>query len=80
VAALRQWQGGHGPAGMDFRRSYLIEGMIVAVLVLPVEILHHYVHSGFGLLLIGVLSLLLTLVVLARPITPAMRVQPQRSR
>ena len=73
VVALRQWQGGHGPAGMDFRTSYFIEGVIVAILVLPVEILHHYVRSGFGLLLIGVLSLLLALVVLARPITVEMR-------
>jgi len=80
VAGLRQWQGRHGPAGTGFRRSYVVEGMLVAVLVLPVEILHHYVHSGLGLLLIGVLSVLLTLVVLARPIAAEMRAQPQRSR
>jgi hypothetical protein len=80
VTALRQWQGGHGPAGMGFRKSYLIEGIIVALLVLPIEVLHHYVHSGFGLLLVGALSALLSLVVLARPIKTETPVQPQRSR
>jgi hypothetical protein len=81
VVALRQWQGRHGPpAGTGFRRRYLVEGIIVALLVMPIEILHHYVHSGIGLLLVGALSGLLTLAVLARPINAEPPVQPQRSR
>jgi hypothetical protein len=80
VAALRQWQGAHGPAGMGFRKSYLVEGIIVAVLVLPIEILHHYIHSGFGLLLLGAGSVLLSLLVVARPVTAETLVQAQRSR
>jgi hypothetical protein len=80
VVDLRQWQGRHGPARIGFRTSYLVEGIIVALLVLPIEVLHHYVHSGFGLLLVGALSVLLSLAVLARPITAEIPVQPQRSR
>jgi hypothetical protein len=80
VVTLRQWQGSHGAAGRGFRRSYLVEGIIVALLVLPIEILHHYVHSGLGLLLVGALSGLLSLAVLARPITSETPIRLQRSR
>jgi len=80
VAALRQWQGAHGLAGPSFRKSYLIEGIIVATLVVPIEVLHHFVRSGFGLLLLGLASLLLSLLVLARPVSADAPVDAQKSR
>lgn len=80
VAALRQWQGAHGLAGPGFRKSYLLEGIIVAVLVVPIEVLHYFVRSGLGLLSIGAASLLLSLLVLARPVKAEAPVEGQKSR
>ena len=68
VVAARQWQGSHGPRGTGLRRAYVLEGFVVAFLVLPIEVLHHFVHSRVALLLLAAASLALSLLVLARPL------------
>lgn len=67
VLACRDCQAtrSHG-ASSPPRNRRLLEALLVAALVLPIELAHHLVRSKFGLFLVLVSSLLLVLAVIAR--------------
>jgi hypothetical protein len=67
VFAIREWQQGRLKQP-DSRRSHIFEGVVVALLVLPIEVLHHFVRSLLGMLLVAAFSLLLSALVFARPL------------
>jgi hypothetical protein len=67
VFAIREWQQGHLKQPGS-RRSHIFEGVVVALLVLPIEVLHHFVRSLLGMLLVAAFSLLLSALVFARPL------------
>jgi len=68
VLAIREWQQEHSTSKLGSRGSYILEGMVVALLILPIEVLHHFVRSFLGLMLVGTSSLVLSAIVIARPL------------
>lgn len=72
VWAFRVSQQPAPPQGQkQTRTSHVMEALLVATLVLPIEVLHHIVRSTFGLALVGLLSLGLMLLVLIKLAVPA---------
>ena len=67
VLALRAWQAVQpSHSAVPSRPVRLLEALLVATLVLPIELLHHLVRSRLGLAVVGGLSLLLLVGLLAR--------------
>jgi hypothetical protein len=67
VVAFRKWQTRQsiGPTPGE-ARTYWLEAVLIATLVLPVEVAHHLIHSKLGLLLVAGFSLTLVLMILGR--------------
>ena len=67
VLAARKWLEEQRDQGKSVKsESHLLEALLAAALILPIELIHHLVHSRFALVLVAVLSLGGMAVVLGR--------------
>lgn len=65
VVAGRKWQESHWPtSSAASNASHTVEAIVVSMLILPIEIVHHLVHSRFGLFLVaGTTAIAILLVI-----------------
>jgi hypothetical protein len=71
IVALGGWQDRLGAQNCirTPKKWRVLEAVVIALLVFPIEVLHHLVRSGLGLVLVGILSIALIIAVLVRSLS-----------